>query len=492
MALVPRFLLPVCALAYLPLACSTDDGSTKVLPGPPPTGGSGSGGSAAGGSGGSTMAGSSGAKAGGASGSGGMSACGGGGPGSAAPAAACTSTCECPAGGFKCNATSHVCDCDADHPDVCGAGAAAVCTAKMTDPDNCGTCGMKCDAGAVCVAGKCGTKPTDVVTATGCGGGVRLATDGKNIYWTEMMTGKVRSVAVAGGAISDVATGQLSPTQIAIGSKGVYWVNQGDTTAGSSKVMGKLFPITAGAPIEIKAATGMDKLPAVAVNGLKVYYAFDPPATDTAGLADRGSRVHEATLNAAGDSVMSDVVVGIAVNYDSGKMDISGAPKGIVVTDAAVVWGTPDDRSSVESHSLPAVVTNAADNKTGYGKLGKSVGALLKSGDLGIDSMYGYWADGEKFVRDLLTAQEGMAENITVAPDAKIITAFTVNLAKMYGSADDGKLFTHSLTPPADPSNDTAPSVLIARDQMNVTSIVHDATKIYWVTTDCMIRSTGL
>jgi hypothetical protein len=222
----------------------------------------------------------------------------------------------------------------------------------------------------------------------------------------------------------------------------------------------------------------MDKFPAIAVHKGKVYYSLH---TD----------VHEVTLDAM-DKVTADIKVGISVNYDGGKMDVLGDPKGIAVSDTAVVWSTPGDRNAVESHTLPAVVTNAMDNKTGYGKLGKSVGALLMSGDVGIDAMYGYWANGEKFDRDILTAQEGMSETITVAPDSKNITAFTLNATKMYASADDGRVFTHSLTPPADPNNDTMPPVLIARDQMNVTSMVIDATKVYWVTSDCVIRSTGL
>jgi len=406
-------------------------------------------------------------------------------------------TAECEGMGFFCN-TMKVCGCPADKPETCGMDATAVCTVKMADADNCGECGKKCDAGAVCVAGACGAKPTDVLTATDCGAdgtipnGVRMATDGTSLFWTEPKNGKVRMAPIAGGAITDVATGQLSPTQIGVGTKGVYWVNQGDAT-GNSKLMGKVLPIAAGAPIALVSAAGMDKIPALAVNKGKVYYAFEAVPAE-ADPAVKGSRVHEATLNAAGDMVMSDVIVAMAVNYDAGKMDIDGVPKGIVVTDAAVVGGTPDDRGSVEAHTLGAAVTTPADNKTGYGKLGKSVGNLLKSGVLGIDSMYGYWADGEKFVRDLLTAQEGMAENVTVAPDAKLITTFVINATKVYASTEDGKIFSHSLLPPSNPADETTavPPVLVARDQKSPSSMLISGTKLYWVTDDCQIRSTGL
>jgi hypothetical protein len=34
--------------------------------------------------------------------------------------------------------------------------------------------------------------------------------------------------------------------------------------------------------------------------------------------------------------------------------------------------------------------------------------------------------------------------------------------------------------------------VLMARDHKNASSLVIDATKIYWITEDCTIRSAGL
>jgi hypothetical protein len=185
----------------------------------------------------------------------------------------------------------------------------------------------------------------------------------------------------------------------------------------------------------------------------------------------------------------------MAVNYDNAAMPIvSGVPVGIAVNASSVVWTTPIDRSAVESHTLMAV-TNATDNKAGYGKLGKSVPALLPTGDCAIDAMYGYWANGAKLDRDLLTAQEGMAQTITSAPaGADHITAFAINATALYASTDDGKLFTHSLTPPTDPNDEKTivPPVLVARDQKNPSSVLIDGTKLYWMTEDCFIRSTGL
>lgn len=461
----PRFLLPVCALAYLPLACSsTDDGGGTKTP-PPPSAGSASGGS--GGSGGSaTVAGSSmGGTGGGAS---------GGGP--ANNGMACMTTAECPAKGFFCKAM--VCSCSVDKPEICGTGADAACVNKPTDADNCGTCGTKCDAGATCVAGKCGAKPTTVATATGCGGGARLATDGKNVYWTEKTTGKVRSAPVAGGTVVDVATGQLAPTQIAVDATGVYWVNQGSDAAASSTLVKKtLAAASAAAPTVLVTATGTTKLLGLAVNKGLVYYS-------------ETTNVHQLTLDAQ-DKVTKDIMVGIAVNYDEGKMEVSGNPVGIAANDAFVVWTTPIDRRGVESHTI-VPVTNATDNKPGYGKLGKSVGALLASGDVALDAMYGYWVDGSRVERGALTTTNGIYEVVASAPDGEEFTAFAIGGATMYASSNGGRLLTHSLLPPADPNNDTALPTPIARDQKDVSSVVTDAANVYWITGECVISSLPL
>src|SRR5690349_2851945 len=114
-----RFILPVCALACLPLACSsTDDGAGTKTPAPP-TGGSSSGGSATAGTGGSAAGttatgGSSGATTGGGSGM------------------ACTTTDDCMGTGFVCR--TGMCSCTADVPDVCGTGAEGACVNKKNDP----------------------------------------------------------------------------------------------------------------------------------------------------------------------------------------------------------------------------------------------------------------------------------------------------------------------------------------------------------------------
>lgn len=470
-----RFALPLGALAaYLPVACSSDTGPDKTIPAPPDNltaAAGGSGGASAGSGGSMAQAGSTTA---GTAGSGGSTA---GGTGSTAEnnGMACQKTAECPTHGFVCK--TNLCTCSNDKPSICGTGADAACVNKPTDPDNCGECGKKCDAGAACVAGKCSAKPTDVVTATGCGGGVRMAIGGTNIYWTEKATGKVRSVAVAGGAITDVATAQVAPTQIVTDATAVYWANQGDgKTAGSSAIMKRLVAAASPAAAAIKTATATAVFPALAIGGDKLYYAL---AHDVHQISNTGT---------------GDIVVGTSVNYDDPNMPkIDGDPLGIAANATRIVFATPQTRNAVESHTLVEITDVKGD--TGYAKLAKSIGALLVSGDVAADATYGYWIDGEKVVHNKMDAKEPIPETITSAPDSKMITAFVITDKNVYASMEDGRIFKHSLMAPADPNNDTNPPELIARDQMGVTSLVVDGTKVYWVTTsatDCQIRATAL
>ncbi|HVY27552.1 MAG TPA: hypothetical protein VHB79_13430 [Polyangiaceae bacterium] len=472
-----RFALPLGALAYLPLACSSDVGPDKTIPGPPGNttfAMGGSGGAPVGGSGGSMTAGGTGAGTAGTGGTGG--ATGGSGGSAEDNGMACAKTGECPVGGFVCK--SNVCTCSNDKPSICGTGATAVCTNKMIDPDHCGDCDTKCDAGATCVAGKCGAKPTMVATATGCGGGVRMATDGKNLYWLES-AGKIRSVPVGGGTIADVATGQMKPTQIAVDSSGVYWANQGADGKTGTIVKKALDAAPGDAPTLLVTGMGTQDpnkgkavaLPALTVQKGMVYYS-------------ETSVVHQVTLDAQ-DKVTKDIMVGIAVNYDNGGMVVEGTPVGLAASDAFVVWTSPLDRGGVESHKIEAV-TNATDNKPGYGKLGKSVGALLPAGAVVLDAKNGYWLDGGKVEFGPLTSTEGLYDVVTQVSGT--FTALALAGTKLYLADDSGKVYAHGVAPVA---GEDGPSP-IARDQMGVSSITTDATNVYWITDDCVISKLPL
>ena len=112
---------------------------------------------------------------------------------------------------------------------------------KFTD-GNSGQVGMI----LACAKSGCGATPT--VLAGGLDAPIAIATDGINVYWTEVGpdylaggpvtgTGLVRKCAVTGcgNAPTDVATGLTSPGAIALDDANVYWTEMG-TTADGGKI----------------------------------------------------------------------------------------------------------------------------------------------------------------------------------------------------------------------------------------------------------------
>ena len=402
---------------------------------------------------------------------------------------ACTKTEDCMGTGFVCR--MNMCACTADVPDVCGSGAEGACVNKKSDPDHCGDCTTKCDAGATCVAGACTKKPVELL-APSCtakeadathhnGPSMRLAISGANIYWSEPgatpATGKIRSMPLAGGAAVDIATAQTNPGEIVADDKGVYWVADGN-------LMKKALPFVAGAPEVLKAAA--DIVPTVST----------PPVTDKKilGIAVRAGKLyyssgHDVHQISTDKAVTADIIVGIAVNYDD-PATIKGEPHGVAVNDTMLAWTDVGDRNGVEADDILAESATPLTDKTGYVELAQSVGGL--GFEIAVDATYAYWTDGGRFVRNKLTAATPVPDPaIMESPKSSVITAFAITATNVYAGNADGLILRHSLTPPAEGMDPVEPEA-IARDQKGATSVVTDGVKIYWATGDCGIRSTDL
>lgn len=419
-------------------------------------GGSGSGMAGSGGTGGTTALGGS---------------SGSGGAGTAGSGTACTKAQDCPGTGFACK--MNVCACGAAEPDICGTATAPACVSKMTDESNCGQCGTTCPDGAACAAGVCSAAPTELTKSTGCGA-IRLAVAGANLYWTEEMSGKVRTMPVAGGTPTDLAMGQLKPGPIVADATGVYWVNLGDGTAMSSKVMKLALPAAAAAaPVMLKTSTTTDVIYDIALQGAKLYYSLL-------------NSVHE-----MGTDGMGDIVVANAVNYDPPAPKIQGFPHGIAVNATAVAWVDVGERNGVETDDLLEEGADPLTDKTGYHELAQSVGSI--SNQAGIDATYAYWCDGARFVRNKIDAAMPIPDP-PIAETLSDISSFAITATDVYLLTTDGTVAKHSLMPGAD----TAATPIAVGQMVNMVehgidgAMVVDATKVYWATSDCAIRATGL
>jgi hypothetical protein len=389
---------------------------------------------------------------------------------------ACVKPADCPGTGFACK--MGMCACGAGEPDICGTGAAIACVSKMTDEANCGECGKTCDAGAACSAGVCSAAPVELTKGTGCGP-MRLAIAGANIYWTEEMSGKVRTMPVAGGTPMDLAMGQLAPTAIVADATGVYWVNSGDATT-KSQIMKLALPAApAAAPVVVTVSSTTDEIFDLALAGTKLYYSHF-------------HSVHEvATAAAAPSTTMADPIVGNAVDFDTAT--VKGEPHGVAVNATFVGWTDVGERNGVETDDLLAETGDPTMDKTGYHELAQSVGSI--SNQVAMDATYVYWCDGARFVRNKADAAMPIPDP-PIAEALSDIQSFAITATDVYMLTVDGTVAKATLAPAAGAS--TAPTPIAVGQMVEMVehgidgTIAVDATKVYWATQDCAIRSSAL
>jgi hypothetical protein len=158
-----------------------------------------------------------------------------------------------------------------------GSGGASMAGASMGGAGPV-TCTPACTATQACVEGKCLLKPVELARVEACGS-MHLAVSKGIVYFTDGAHGNVKSVPVAGGTVTDVATGQKAPYAIAVDDAGtVYWSNSSATVTTDNTLMMKT---TAGAAAKIAdvaqpmpAVAGSTNIAtSIALNGSVLYYS---------------------------------------------------------------------------------------------------------------------------------------------------------------------------------------------------------------------------
>jgi hypothetical protein len=294
---------------------------------------------------------------------------------------------------------------------------------------------------------------------------------GTTLYWVENTSGKVMSLDLATPAATpvEIATGQLKPSGIAADASGVYWVNTGDGTPGSSTLMKKALPLVAGMPIVLATGSATppaeDVIRALALTADGVLYTL----------------VHDVHLVSKNEAETDDIIVGTATNLDLETPDkADGLPSALAVSGNYVAW-TTDKRQGVERDDL-------SEGGDGYAELGESQGSILFP-DIGVDGENLFWAAAEAIRTTPITKADGPGYKfLTASKDFDALTAFTVVPGAVYFAAMKGAIATHSLTAAEPP---VAP-VPIARDQQGVSSLVVVGDQLIWATQECKLLASAL
>ncbi len=350
--------------------------------------------------------------------------------------------------------------CPQSKPDTCD----GVCVALASDPEHCHACDVACPAGAVCKDTGCGPAPSTMVSSPGCGS-MRLGLSGSDLYWVERASGKVFTVALSPGVEPlELATGQLNPTGIAVDDSGVYWVNEGDGSEGSSQVLRRALPLTDAAPVVLVTGAG----PSVDDNVIRSFALHEGTLLYTLG--------HDVHAVSVDTEIAADMIVGTATNYDLDPPQAQGYPSALAVSGDYVVWSTAS-RLGIERDDL-------LEGASGYDELAESQGALLLT-DLGASGASAYWANAEAVVSSSVETAAGASPGyLSKSPDFSPLTALTIATDGAYFASSSGLVLAHPLA-----GVEPAELRQLARDQPLVSSIVKSADRLIWATSECAIVS---
>jgi hypothetical protein len=145
-----------------------------------------------------------------------------------------------------------------------------------------------------------------------------LAVDANFVYWTNSVSsGTVMKVAIAGGAPTPVATGQLFPAGIAVDATNLYWVNAGSPTLGAGSVM----KASLATGVSITLAANQETALAIAIDATSVYWTKGPFDTGggevmTVPIAG-GTPVRLAQVPSSDAEVISKIGTSLAVDGES-------------------------------------------------------------------------------------------------------------------------------------------------------------------------------
>jgi hypothetical protein len=427
------------------VACSSKDNT------PPATGGAGSGGAGASGQG---NAGQGGMSGGSAAGSGGT----------------CTMNdatkpdCSCVTGAYK---RPTVCMCQDGLPNVC---PTVGCVNLMLDPDNCGMCAKKCSMVSTCNGGVCGADPTASLAAiAGCNADqmspMTLAVAGGSVYYADMTHGKIFKLGADTTPVIGGTTPEMMPTWLTGSGTNLFWYAKGAKSI-------RMAPAAGGTVVNVYT------------NNMPMGDAAAPPTIGGFAVTSDGMTVYIAV----GMQVIAVKADGTTTTPTVVASEVhGGVPGAIAISGTTIVFPTALN-SDVDAPPVVAGMTAICGMEDAMGndimttcpRLARSQGSLFLNAIFAINNK-AFWFDGPNVKSEALGSTNQTFDGVTMSVSSPI-TAGTATADAIYFAESDGFISKTAL------AKDSV-AVQLARGQKAPTSIVVDATKVYWANTDCSIGS---
>ena len=306
-------------------------------------------------------------------------------------------------------------------------------------------------------------KPVELTRVDACGT-MYLALNKGTLYFTDSAHGKVSSIPVAGGAVTDIATGQKAPIAIAVDDSAVYWSTSG-TGAGDNALM-------------LKTASGT---PALITATTKNAAAFSLDGTGALYYGD-------------GDDLMKVDAKAGATAEKLGTFE--GGPTALTLT-ATRIFTTLTLANGVQWRSLDPASSGCTDpNARPAGSTTGGCAFEESQGDLLYDALTQengkvIWANGSLLQSADTTVpatMQGSGHSIASTDSFDNISGFTTNATTVYfGEATTGIIEMAPL-PDGDP-------VILVEDpnaEIAPSSFVIDDQNVYWRTQSCAIMKLPL
>jgi uncharacterized protein (TIGR03437 family) len=211
-----------------------------------------------------------------------------------------------------------------------------------------------------------------------------LAQDSTSLYFTDVQAGKVQRVAKSGGAVTTLASSLTSPYAIAVDSSNVYFIENGNSTL--SKVA------KAGGAVSA-LVTGSINSAVLAVDGSGLYYFAPSQVIYKASLAGGSGTMLENIID-AGSSIVIDST---SVYWGYTALHRVAVGGGTVTTYAAPigrVGAMAADASSLYYVKLGGSAAQIASVPLQDGTVTVLVPSSGAQVGLAVDSTSVYWTEG--------------------------------------------------------------------------------------------------